>query len=163
MKIGVISDTHIPDRADLLPKKVLDAFKTMDMVVHAGDLIDLTVCDMLQAVCKDVRIVCGNMDGKDTAKRFSQKIVITVDKYRIGVMHGWGPPNQLESLVIDTFKKDKVDIIIFGHSHQPCNKKIGDVLMFNPGSATDTVFAPYRSFGTIEISDGVVDAQIVKI
>ncbi len=163
MKIGVISDTHIPDRAETLPKKVLDAFKAVDMVIHAGDLVDPKVYDVLRQVCKDVRIVCGNMDGSDVAKHFPPKLVVTVDKYRIGVMHGCGAPNQLETLVSETFKRDKVDIIIFGHSHQPCNKKIGNTLFFNPGSATDTVFAPYKSYGLIDISDGVVDAQIVKI
>ncbi|MBU1888025.1 MAG: metallophosphoesterase family protein, partial [Candidatus Omnitrophica bacterium] len=57
----------------------------------------------------------------------------------------------------------KPDIIIFGHSHVPMNEYIDGVLFFNPGSATDTVFAPYRSYGIIEIENGEVKAEIHKL
>ncbi|MDO8655790.1 MAG: YfcE family phosphodiesterase, partial [Nanoarchaeota archaeon] len=60
MRIGVIADTHIPDRAECLPKQVLDAFKQVDMVIHAGDIVDLSVLDTLKSVCKDVHAVWGN-------------------------------------------------------------------------------------------------------
>jgi hypothetical protein len=43
MRIGVISDTHIPDRADDIPKIILEDFRNVDMVIHAGDLVELSV------------------------------------------------------------------------------------------------------------------------
>ena len=59
---------------------------------------------------------------------------------------------------------EKPDIIVFGHSHLPMNEYIKGVLYFNPGSATDTVFAPYRSYGIIEIKkDGTLNSNIYKI
>ena len=60
------------------------------------------------------------------------------------------------------FKKDKVDIIIFGHSHTPENKKIDGILFFNPGSLTDKDFAPYNSYGILELNDEI-EAKIIRI
>ena len=60
------------------------------------------------------------------------------------------------------FKDKKVDVIVFGHSHHPMNEIKDGILFFNPGSATDTVFAPFRSYGVLEISD-VIKGRIIKI
>jgi putative phosphoesterase len=61
------------------------------------------------------------------------------------------------------FSQEKPDIIIFGHSHVPKNEYIDGTLFFNPGSVTDTVYAPYRSYGIIEIDKGEIKAEIYKI
>ena len=79
-------------------------------------------------------------------------------------MHGYGHPDNLVDILKNEFFSEKPDIIIFGHSHVPKNEYIDGVLFFNPGSATDTVFAPYRSYGTIEISkDGGIKAEIHRL
>ena len=161
-KIGVISDTHIPDRTQSLPMAVLEAFKNMDMVIHAGDFTDLSALEELAAVCKNIIVVRGNMDPSDVTSRFPEKEIVKVGKIKIGVMHGWGPPNKLIELMQQQFKNDTVDIIIFGHSHAAFNEKIDNVLYFNPGSPTDKVFAPYNSYGIIEINDRI-EARIVRL
>ena len=162
MKIGVISDTHIPDRARQVPPVIMEAFNHVDMIIHAGDLVEFSVLDKLSGVCKEVKAVRGNMDYDDASGRLPIKEIIKAGGVRIGVMHGWGPPAKLVELMQQEFKDDKVDIVIFGHSHAPFNEKIGNVLYFNPGSATDKVFAPYNSYGIIEITNKI-DARIVRI
>ncbi len=162
MKIGVISDTHISDREKDIPQQVLDAFKKVDMVIHAGDLVDLKVLDKLKSVCKDVRAVWGNMDPYEVRKDLPEKQIIEAGKYRIGVAHGYGPPNKIIDLVTEIFKKDNVDIIIFGHSHAAFNEKRGNTLYLNPGSPTDKMFSPWNSYGIIEIN-GKIEAKIIKI
>ena len=162
MKIGVIADTHITNRAGEIPQEVLQAFKNVDMVIHAGDLTDLSVLDELYAVSKNIIVVRGNMDPSDVTSRFPEKEIVKVGKIKIGVMHGWGPPNKLIELMQQQFKNDTVDIIIFGHSHAAFNEKIDNVLYFNPGSPTDKVFAPYNSYGIIEINDRI-EARIVRL
>ena len=162
MRIGVISDTHIPDKADAIPQKVLDEFKKVDMVIHAGDLVDLSVLEELKNVCKNVKAVWGNMDPQEARKVLSEKEILTVGKYKIGLMHGYGAPNRLVELLSEIFKNDAVDLIIFGHSHSPLNEKRGNTLFFNPGSLTDKIFAPYNSYGIIEIND-TIKAEIIKL
>ena len=48
MLIGLISDTHIPDRARELPKNVISAFQNVDLILHAGDLTSMEVIDELE-------------------------------------------------------------------------------------------------------------------
>ena len=162
MRIGVIADTHIPDRAKDIPQKILEDFKGMDMVIHAGDFVDLSVLDKLKSVCRNVKAVWGNMDPYEVRKNLPEKEVIKVANYKIGIMHGYGHPNKLIELMTEVFKDDDVDLIIFGHAHSPLKKKIGNILYFNPGSLTDEIFSPYNSYGIIEINDKI-EAKIVKI
>ncbi|MDD4939959.1 MAG: metallophosphoesterase family protein [Candidatus Omnitrophica bacterium] len=162
MKIGVISDTHIPDRSRDIPKQVLDAFKEVDIIAHAGDIADLRVIEDLKKVCKEVHAVWGNMDPYEVRNALPEKDVFEAAGRRIGLTHGYGLPTRLTGLVTEIFKKDNVDIIIFGHSHAPLNKKIGDILYFNPGSPTDKIFSVYNSYGIIELNDKI-EAQIIKI
>jgi len=162
MKIGVISDTHIPDRAETIPAKVLEDFKTVDMIIHAGDLVDLKVIEELKKVCANVKAVRGNMDPPEVTDRFPEKEIITAGNYKIGVMHGSGAPVHLVDFLTRAFKDDDVDIIIFGHSHSGFNEKKGNILFFNPGSSTDKAFAPYNSYGIIELNDKI-EARIIKL
>ncbi len=162
MRIGVISDTHIPERAKSIPQKILNDFKTVDMVVHAGDLLDLSVLEELRRVCKDVRAVWGNMDSAEVRLNLPQKEIIRAGDYKIGLMHGYGNPEQMLDKLREEFKNDDVDLIVFGHSHRPFDEKVDDIRYFNPGSATDEIFAPYKSYGIIEIDDKI-KTKIIKI
>jgi len=160
MNIGVVSDTHNSDAG--IPNKILESLKNMDMILHAGDLMELKILESLKSVCKDVKAVWGNMDSKDIRKQLPEKQIISVGKYRIGLTHGSGAPAFLIELVTDIFKSDNVNIIIFGHSHYPINERRGKILYFNPGSLTDKVFCPFNSYGIIEINEEI-KARIVKI
>jgi hypothetical protein len=162
MKIGVISDTHIPDRINKLPEGILEDFKDADMIIHAGDLVDLAVLDDLGHICKNIKAVWGNMDPYEVHKKLPEKEIIQAGRYKIGLMHGYGHPNALIDLMTKEFKDDNVDIIIFGHSHQSFNEKRQGIIFFNPGSATDKIFAPYNSYGIIEINDKI-EARIIRL
>ena len=48
MLIGLISDTHIPDRARIIPQNVIDAFEGVDLIIHAGDLTSLRIIEELE-------------------------------------------------------------------------------------------------------------------
>ncbi len=162
MRIGVISDTHIPDKAQAIPREILDEFKKVDMIIHAGDLVDLSTLRQLEEVCPDVRAVYGNMDPENVRNKLPEKLIFSVGIYKIAVMHGVGPANSLVGLLSAVFKKDKVDMVVFGHSHTAFNEKVGNILFFNPGSATDKIFAPSNSYGIIEI-DADIQARIIKL
>lgn len=162
MKIGVISDTHIPERAKELPRELLQAFRDVDMIIHAGDLADLKVLDELKKICPNVKAVWGNMDPQEIRSKLPEKEIIKIGKHTIGLMHGWGAPNNLVGILKSSFKEDKVDLIIFGHSHRAMNQKLGGVLFFNPGSALDKIFSDHTSYGIIEINDEI-KARIIKI
>lgn len=162
MRIGVLSDTHINDKTKELPEKLLLDFKNVSMIIHAGDILDSSVLIKLKEICPNVKAVWGNMDPVKLKEKLPEKEIIEAGNYRIGVMHGWGHPGKLIEILKNSFKGDKVNIIIFGHSHSPFNKEENNILFFNPGSPTDKVFSPYNSYGIIEINEKI-KASIIKI
>ncbi len=148
VKIGVISDTHIPARADSVPQEVLSLFKDVDMIIHAGDITQISVLDQLRALAP-VHAVCGNMDGADLKHILPQKKIIEVENKRIGIYHGGGAPFGLKKRIRHMFRYNDVDCIVFGHTHQAENKHHKGILFFNPGSATDKIFSKTQSIGLL--------------
>jgi len=161
MRIGVIADTHIPDRADDVPQQILEDFKHCDLILVAGDLTTSFVLQRLKKIAP-VTAVFGNMDLPEVVNVLKRKEVITCGRFRIGLFHGFGHPDRLVEQLKNEFKDDNVDVIIFGHSHRPVNEYVGKTLFFNPGSPTDRVFAPYNSYGIIEVNDKI-KAEIKRL
>lgn len=153
MKILVLADTHIPINAKELPEEIYQQAKNVDMIIHAGDIVDLNVLGKLEAFAP-VKAVFGNMDSQDARDKLKKKEIIKVGKFRIGIIHGAGAPSGLTEYARKSFKKP-IDIIIFGHSHNPVNEYVDGILLFNPGSVTDKIFAPYNSYGILELSDKI--------
>lgn len=162
MRVGVISDTHIPISAKELPAEILLAFRGVDLIIHAGDLAELSVLEQLKAISANVKAVYGNMDSTQVKKALPEKEIFKIGNFKIGLMHGYGHPNNLMELMQKTFKGEGVDLVIFGHSHLALSEKKDNILYFNPGSPTDKIFAPYNSYGIIEINDKI-EAKIIKI
>jgi len=151
LRIGVLSDTHASSLAEL-PDKILAVLAEVDRVIHAGDFTAKAGLDGLKQLCQ-VNAVHGNMDSSELKQLLPEKQLLTVGKKRIGITHGWGSPYGIEDRVAKLFSD--VDIIIFGHSHQPVNRVIQGTLFFNPGQARN-------SFGILTIGEGV-EGEIVRI
>ncbi len=160
MKIGVISDTHIPGNCGQIPDNIIAHFSGADMIIHAGDITELGVLEQLALITPNIEAVRGNMDSEIPQGRLPFKKVITVGEFRIGVTHGSGAPKRLLERIANEFKN--VDAIIFGHSHIPVNEIKNGVLFFNPGSATDTVMAKKKTIGILKISDKI-EAEIISV
>ena len=141
---------------------LLYALRDCSLIVHAGDLVELYVIEELKKISR-VEAVYGNMDTPRVKSALENKKAFVIDGKKICLMHGDGGPDKLINVLKDEFFSQKPNIIIFGHSHVPMNKYIDGVLFFNPGSATDTIFAPYRSYGIIEIVDNQIKANIYKL
>ena len=86
MLIGLISDTHIPDRAKQLPQNVFDAFSDVDLILHAGDLTSLEVINQLEQIAP-VMAVQGNMDRVNWINLPKAKVV-EAEGLKIGIVHG---------------------------------------------------------------------------
>ena len=152
MRIGVLSDTHMRSFEDI-PQKIIDSLSTVDMIIHAGDLTTMEVLNGLKKLGK-VKAVQGNMDSAELKSMLPVKEILEVGNKRIGITHGSGDPWRIEHRVRKIFDQDKVDIIVYGHSHQAQNKVIDNILFFNPGKAT-------KSFGILTIEEDI-KAEIVS-
>ena len=160
MKIGVISDTHIPHAASKLPDAIYSAFKDADLILHAGDLIEMPVLNELNKLAK-TEAVYGNMDGPLIQKLLPAKKIINVGDFKIGLAHGSGAPFNLINKLKNEFQ-ERVDVIVFGHSHSPVNELRDGILFFNPGSPTDKIFAKYNSYGILTINKEI-KGEIVRL
>jgi putative phosphoesterase len=133
MKLFVISDTHIPDRALSIPEKAESILrKRFDKIIHAGDLTDRSVLNYLEGF-GEVIAVKGNMDFI----KLPNHVVFDVENVKIGVVHGHGIyPRGDRVKLLSVAKKLGVDVLISGHTHSPDVYLKDDVLLLNPGSVT---------------------------
>lgn len=154
MKIGVISDTHIPTKARLLPKIILNTFRNVDHIIHAGDLTSMEVIYQLEKLAP-VSAVAGNTDPYEVFQKLGYKKIVTLGNFSFGIFHGHGMSGKTVDRAIRCFKDDTVDCIIFGHSHIPYCQYHNNILLFNPGSPTDRRGNKYYSFGIIEIEKSI--------
>lgn len=160
MKILVLSDTHIPRTTQTLPKQVYDEIANVDMIIHAGDFVEKDLYDQLASL-RDIKAVCGNMDSQELRAKLPQKDILKIGAITIGLIHGHGSPRNLVDTVLGEFKG--VNAIIFGHSHSTMNEVRDGVLLFNPGSPTDKIFAAANTYGIIEINGKKIEGQIIKV
>jgi len=158
MKIGVVSDTH--SRA--IPRQLFDDFKDVDLIIHAGDFCTQEDLKKFTSL-KEVKAVYGNMDESKLCAKLPEKSIFEWNGFSIGLFHGEGPPQKVINFVKERFKKDKVDVIVFGHSHQAFNEVIDGTLYFNPGSPNDTIFAPFCSYGILKVKDRRIVGEIIKV
>jgi putative phosphoesterase len=158
MKIGVISDTHLKDVNSDLIDIYRDYFSSVDMIIHAGDLVSVKIADFLSQ--KPIHVVQGNMDSSDIKERFPQKKIIEINGFRLGLMHGWGSPFGIEKRLRSEFSD--VDVIIYGHSHQPANHIDKGILFFNPGTAMGFKISGSNSIGILDIEEAV-KGTIIKL
>lgn len=152
MRIGVVSDTHIPLRAKQLPAALFNILDGVDLLLHAGDLVEGKVLDELR-ILAPVEAVAGNMDPLYLVLLLGRKKVLEVAGYRIGLIHGdLGSDRHKTPLrAHEAFAEDNVHCVVFGHSHQPYCREEKGVLLFNPGSPTDRRREPYPSCGLLTI------------
>jgi hypothetical protein len=133
--IGLISDTHIPSRAKGIPKAVFDTFVTVDFIIHAGDLVQLSVIDELEQIAP-VLAVHGNMDGPEVSSILPQINSLKIFDRKIGVVHD---PNTLMGMnkMREITQENGFDVLVYGHTHNANIKWEGKTLYINPGSPTN--------------------------
>lgn len=159
MKIGVLSDTHVPMAAAALPARVFELFKGVDLILHAGDIVELSVLDELRAIAP-VEAVAGNMDGSVVHQMLPQKKVLSLGRFTAGLIHGKYKIDVQREMIRREFSQ--VDLIVYGHSHAPFWGKVDGVYFLNPGSPTDKRYAPYNSVAILEAGDEL-KAEIIRI
>jgi uncharacterized protein len=151
MKLIVISDTHVSFFRELSPvlQKTLDS---ADLIIHTGDFVGVDVLQELRKIAV-VKAVKGNMDYFDIRHELPEQDTFEVQGKTIGIIHGWGSPFGLEEKIRSRF--GRVDLIIYGHTHQSKDEIIDGIRFFNSGSARKT-------YGVIDI-DTTIQSRIVAI
>ncbi|HEY0757312.1 MAG TPA: metallophosphoesterase family protein [Ktedonobacteraceae bacterium] len=148
-RIGVISDTHIP-QFDQLPEVVWTHFAGTELLIHAGDISRLSVINELEAIAP-VIAVQGNIEEEEVVLALPIKRELLIGGCRIGVVHILGDAKNRARAAHQEFPTARC--VIFGHSHVPYNQEHEGQLLFNPGSANDRRRQPTCSLGLLTIDD----------
>ena len=133
MKLGLISDTHIPTVAKEIPKEVETAFQGVDMVLHAGDIQVLRALDWLERIAP-VYAAEGNNDEGLVDPRIKPVQMLEVEGLTVAVVHVFNYPE----LPLERFFNGKgdVDVVVYGDTHVPEVIREDGFLRVNPGSPT---------------------------
>ena len=160
MKVGVISDTHVPATVKSLPPRVFEIFKGVDLILHAGDIVELSVLDDLRSIAP-VEAVAGNMDSAEVHLHLPHKKILNLGKHTVGLIHGKYKIDIQREMIRKEFDAP-VDLIVYGHSHAPYWGRVDRIYFLNPGSPTDTRYAPYNSVALLDLGDEL-RAEIIRI
>ena len=169
MRIGLLSDTHIPEAERELPPEVMAAFQGVDLILHAGDIYRPSVLDDLERIAP-VLAARGDDDylSLSTDKRVKEKHVLNLEGQTVWLVH------ERPYYVMSSSWQDRVpsgqndrsipDVVVFGHEHRTVVERFNGILHVNPGSPT---FLDYRrglgTVGILDISSGKADVRILHL
>jgi len=162
MRLLLISDTHLPRRAKDLPAAVWSEVDRADVVVHAGDWVDLWTLDRLEERATRVVGVAGNNDGADLRARLPLVARCELAGLRFAVVHETGGSAGRERRMSAEYPD--VDVLVFGHSHIPWDSVTPTGLrLLNPGSPTDRRREPNCSYMNAEVHEGGLTVQLHRL
>ncbi|MFL5678985.1 MAG: metallophosphoesterase family protein [Chloroflexota bacterium] len=164
MRIGVVSDTHLPRFGRELPRALRDGLRdeAVELILHLGDMTDPMVPGLFERIAS-FDGVAGNNDGRELEERFGRRKIVEAGGKRFGLVHGdQGLARTTPERARSSYNSGDVDAVLFGHSHMPLLERLPDGrLLLNPGSPTDKRAQPRYSWAIIQItSDGRIDAEI---
>jgi uncharacterized protein len=156
LRLLLLADSHVPARARDLPAEVWSAVRRADVVVHAGDWVDVGLLDRLvEALRRDQQLVgvAGNNDDPALRRRLPEVAEAELDGLRLAVVHETGPAAGRERRCAARFPD--TDVLVFGHSHVPWDSTApGGLRLLNPGSPTDRRRQSHHTWMTASVSGG---------
>jgi putative phosphoesterase len=163
VRLVLMADTHVPRRARDLPAQLWADVDRADVVVHAGDWVDVALLDALEARSRRLVAVWGNNDGPDLRARLPETAYADLDGLRVAVTHETGGRTGRERRCAARFPD--VDVLVFGHSHIPWDSTANDGLrLLNPGSPTDRRRQPVATYLTATVeSRRLTDVRLVPV
>lgn len=161
-RLLVIADTHVPARAKRLPDAVLRAVDDAEIVVHAGDWIDVATLDLLESRSRLLVGVYGNNDGPVLRERLPEIARLRVEEVEVAVVHETGSKQRREERMDEAFPG--IDLLVFGHSHIPWDTVApSGMRLLNPGSPTDRRRQPVCTMMSVTIDGPRIDAALVPL
>lgn len=169
MRIGLISDTHIPEVAQSLPPEVVQAFHGVELILHAGDIYIPAVLDDLELIAPVVAaqgdddyysvLADERVKGKHVLKLEGKTVWLVHENPYYYLLASRQAGNSLRKM-----EHDSPDIVVFGHEHRVSVQNHSGVLFVNPGSPT---FLHYRrglgTVGILEIDSGEAQVHILQL
>src|SRR4051794_16600799 len=161
-RLALIADTHIRAGRPLLPEECLRLLAASDLVIHAGDLVDLGALEQLRGIGPPVIAVSGNVDDEGLSGVLPEVAEVRLGDLTIAVIHDAGSSRgRLERM---RRRFPDAAAVVFGHSHIPLLEAAPDGFqIFNPGSPTVRRRQPSRTMGLGTAEENVIRFELVAI
>lgn len=161
MQVALVSDSHVPGRADAVPDSVLNACEDADIVAHAGDFTSREAYENFDATGELVA-VRGNMDrvsGLPHTDSFAAGGVEFV------VTHGTGSAAGYEDRVAEAARDEAGEgaVAVCGHTHELMDEKHAGVRLLNPGSCTGAPPGDRATMMLVEVEGGSLNVEVVEV
>ncbi|MFQ3308448.1 MAG: putative phosphoesterase [Candidatus Nanohaloarchaea archaeon] len=166
--IAVVSDSHIPTRADEIPEKFWEKIEEADITVHAGDYDREETFNALQTYANDFYGVKGNCDFFE-ADELEQSKTFGYEGFSFGVYHGTGITPRAHTPTLVKIVEEDLDaqILIHGHSHQGDIELEEGKLLLNPGSCTGAGGGTARESNPtmmiVKVEEGGIAVKILEL
>lgn len=151
--VGLISDTH-----GLLRASVHQAFRGVDLILHAGDVGGDEILDELRLMAP-VHAVCGNTDAIDDPS-LTDELTLDIGGMSVHVSHGHETGSPTPAKLLALYPQQ---ILIYGHTHRQLVTKVDDRLVVNPGAAGPRRFNLSPSVARLTVANGTAEVEIVPI
>jgi putative phosphoesterase len=158
MRLAILSDTHLPRGTRTIPTDCLERCREADAILHAGDLIDASVLDLLRSLGPPVHAVHGNVDSAAVCAILPAQLEIELAGARVGILHAPGPASGRLARLRAAFPGAAA--VIFGHTHMPEHAESAGFQIFNPGSPTERRRAPAHTMGIANVADGRISFEL---
>ncbi len=153
MKIGLISDTHIPAMGAEPPPEVITAFKGVDVILHAGDINVPSCIEWLERIAPVHASSSFFATAVEAAPRVSQPVIVELEGHTIGLIHKlelmglmedvypgfidkeYLPSHSVRADLEDVFGRP-VEVVVFGYTHEALIETHDGILFVNPGSTS---------------------------
>jgi putative phosphoesterase len=164
VRVVVLADTHLRDR-DLprrdLPPRAWERIRQCDVVLHAGDVLETGTLRRLNEVAPTYAVL-GNND-RTLVDQLPESRVLQLAGVSVAMVHDSGRRAGRPARLRRRFPE--ADIVVFGHSHVPCDEVgVDGQILFNPGSATTRRAQPNCTFGELVLDRGrIVERHILAL
>ncbi|KAB1193161.1 YfcE family phosphodiesterase [Haloferax sp. MBLA0076] len=162
MRLAIMSDTHVPGRAAVLPDWVEDQIREADLVIHAGDYDSPETLQHLRDISNEFVGVSGNVDPPEVDLPFVE--IVEADGLTFVVTHGTGTRTGYCSRVADVVKDaagtDAVGVA--GHIHEVIDEMTADgVRILNPGTAAPASPDGEATMMVGTVTDGDLSVEVL--
>lgn len=161
MQLAIISDTHMPRGARAIPPACLERCRSAHAILHAGDLIDVSVLELLRSLGPPLHAISGNVDSAAVRALLPERLELELGGARIGMLHIPGPAAGRDKRLRAKFPRCAA--VIFGHTHMPEHAQLDGFQIFNPGSPTERRRAPAHTMGLATIEGGAITFELLTL
>lgn len=176
VRIGLVSDTHLPEsRHDLWPQ-AYEALAGADVIIHGGDIHEIHFLDQPSEIAPTFAARGNGEEGsggrpvQPNDDRVRPVWILDVAGALIGVTHDVSvpeyPPHATLAPELDRlFGRRDLDVLVHGHTHVEGIHVVESILCVNPGSPTypHNLLTQPGTVGELIIEDGSVRAAIWQL